>query len=173
MRAPSVVFDTNFLISLFSRNLPAPIDLKTGQPIESFHEGFEHLLRSLQKDRIKILIPTPVLAEVLVREPQARQAHLKTLRRKQSIRIVPFDVKAAVELASMTREASERDNKFSASSQSRQKVKFDRQIVAIAKVQEAGVIYSDDKKLRKFAETADLRVISQQELPQPSQFNLI
>ncbi len=48
-----------------------------------------------------------------------------------------------------------------------QKVKFDRQIVAIARVNDAHTIYSDDQDLGKFAKQAGLRVVSTWDLPIP------
>jgi hypothetical protein len=47
------------------------------------------------------------------------------------------------------------------------KVKYDRQIVAIAKVAEATAIYSDDKGIRSIAKSVDIPVISFAELPLP------
>ena len=47
------------------------------------------------------------------------------------------------------------------------KVKFDRQIVAIAKVNGASVLYSDDGDVRTFGERSGLTVISTSQLPLP------
>ena len=48
-----------------------------------------------------------------------------------------------------------------------QKVKFDRQIVAVAKVNGAHTIYSDDDDVRKFATKAGMKVVSTWELAIP------
>src|SRR5437588_7452083 len=47
------------------------------------------------------------------------------------------------------------------------KITFDRQIVAIAKVNNVTVIYSDDDGVRKFAERNGLTVVRTWELPLP------
>ena len=47
------------------------------------------------------------------------------------------------------------------------KIKFDRQIVAIAKVAKVSTIYSDDKNLGKIAEAQGIDVITFRELPLP------
>ena len=47
------------------------------------------------------------------------------------------------------------------------KAKFDRQIVAISKVNGATVLYSDDRDLRAFAQQVGLTVIGLAELPLP------
>jgi hypothetical protein len=46
-------------------------------------------------------------------------------------------------------------------------VKFDRQIVAIAKVYKAHTIYSDDEDVKALAENAAMKVIPSWELPLP------
>jgi hypothetical protein len=48
-----------------------------------------------------------------------------------------------------------------------QKVKFDRQIVAIAKVNRAHTIYSDDADVRKFATKAGIKAVPTWDLPIP------
>ena len=47
------------------------------------------------------------------------------------------------------------------------KIKFDHQIVAIAKVNGATAIYSDDQDLRTFAQQAGLQVVGLADLPLP------
>ena len=47
------------------------------------------------------------------------------------------------------------------------KIKFDRQIVAIAKVQQATAIYSDDNQLIMFAEANAIACIRVADLPIP------
>jgi hypothetical protein len=49
------------------------------------------------------------------------------------------------------------------------KIKFDRQIVAIAKVTGATVIYSDDKNLRNFATANNIATVKLAELPLPAE----
>jgi predicted nucleic acid-binding protein len=66
--------------------------------------------------------------------------------------VVPFDTRAAIELAVMTRNAIDQGDKRGGVDAPWNKVKFDRQIVAIAKVAGATTIYSDDLQLRTFAE---------------------
>ncbi|MDA2934247.1 hypothetical protein MYX82_07875, partial [Acidobacteria bacterium AH-259-D05] len=46
-------------------------------------------------------------------------------------------------------------------------VKFDRQIVAIAKVENAHTIYSDDDHLKSYGEKVGIKVVSVSDLPLP------
>ena len=70
-------------------------------------------------------------------------------------------------LAAMMRAAIAEGNKKVLSAAPWDKVKYDRQIVAIAKVAEATAIYSDDKGIRSIAKSVDIPVISFADLPLP------
>ena len=174
MSAQAVVFDSSFLLSIFSGDLrDAPKNLHTGQAIERYDERVDFLLKQLEEEKRKILIPTPALSEILVRSEQAGQAYLETIRSRSIFRIVPFTTKAAIAAAEMTRKALQQGDKFSGSKDRWQKVKFDRQILAIAQVNNAESIYSNDKGLQKLAVQIDMQVISSWELPLPPQPELI
>lgn len=66
-----------------------------------------------------------------------------------------------------TRRAPERGDKKHGSKSAYQKVKFDRQIVAIAKSRNARLIVSDDDSLRRVALSVGLQVSTAEELPIP------
>ncbi len=68
----------------------------------------------------------------------------------------------------MTRTALNAGDKRSGESAPWVKIKYDRQIVAIAKLAQADTIYTDDEGLRGFAEAQGLRVIKLAELPLPA-----
>ena len=77
------------------------------------------------------------------------QELLRILPSSRHFRIAPFDERAAVEFAARQAEriaASER-----APAATRTKAKFDDQIVAIAAVEGATTIYSDDEDISKLA----------------------
>jgi hypothetical protein len=65
----------------------------------------------------------------------------------------------------MTRAAIDTGDKRGGSAAAWAKVKFDRQIVAIAKVARATAIYSDDADVRVLAATENIAVIGLAELP--------
>lgn len=67
----------------------------------------------------------------------------------------------------MTRAAIDRGDKRDGSDATWAKVKYDRQIVAIARVNSASAIYSDDVNLTSFARRGGLRVFSVADLPLP------
>jgi len=164
----SVVFDATILIPLLSPGAPAPSDPTTGQPIEFVNERLNFLLKELEKDRIKIIVPTPALSEVLVHAGKAGPEYMNRLKQSSAFEIKSFDDRAAVEVALVIREAIKRGDKRSGVDETWAKVKFDRQIVAIAKVNGASTIYSDDRGVKEFAKQAEITAIGLNELPLPT-----
>ena len=162
-----VVFDASVLLLLLDPDASPPNDLATGRPVEQAKVRIEHLIATLEQQRTKVIIPTPVLSEVLVRAGDAAPAYLEELNRSARFKIVPFDVRAAVELAALTREALDAGDKREGSTAPWQKIKLDRQIVAIARTEEAGTIYSDDVDVQRFAKHAGIEVVGIADLPLP------
>jgi predicted nucleic acid-binding protein len=162
-----VVFDASVLLLLLDPDANPSIDPKTNQPVEHTQRRIEHLIASLEQQRDKVIIPTPVLSEVLVRAGAAGPAYLEELNRSARFKIVPFDVRAAVELAALTREALDAGDKRGGSTAPYQKVKLDRQILSIARIEGATHLYSDDDDLRRFAERVGIESSGIAELPLP------
>ncbi len=67
----------------------------------------------------------------------------------------------------MTREALGSGDLRAGTTATRAKLKFDRQIVAIARVNRQTTIYSDDSDIAKLADALDLEVIPISGLPPP------
>ena len=163
------VFDASFLILLLHPDAQAPIDPETGIAVEHARERIEHLVASLEKKKEKIIIPSPALAEFLVTADRAGATYLGTMEGKRFLRISSFDKRAAVELATMTREALAQGDKRGGSDEPYQKVKFDRQIIAITKVEGENTLYSNDVTLKTFAERAGIRLVTIANLDLPEE----
>ena len=116
------------------------------------------------------VIPTPALAEFLVRADEAGAEYLRIMESRRVIREAHFGKRTAVELAAMAREALDQGDKRGGSDSPYQKVKFDRQIVAIARVEGEQKIYSNDSSLKGFAESVGLKVVHVAELDLPPEY---
>jgi predicted nucleic acid-binding protein len=129
----------------------APIDPATGAPVSNCKKRLDFLIATLQRDKTKIVIPTPVLGELLVRGGRAGQEWLAILNKSRFFRIAGFDERAAVEFAATQAErvASGQKNEGA----KRAKAKFDDQIVAIAAIEGATVIYSDNSHIKNLAKS--------------------
>lgn len=125
------------------------------------------MLEDLDSEGERIIVPTPALCEFLVLAGPEGPAYLDKLAGLRPIIVRPFDQLAAIELAAMEVDARTTGDKRAHVSQPWTKVKFDRQIVAIAKVNSATRIYSDDRDVRAFGTKAGLEVTCSWELPLP------
>lgn len=127
-----VVIDTNVLIALLED--PSSCDYRA-----------KGLLEQIQANKGELIIPTVVVAEYLSAAGSAGSVLLGMLEHNRHVRIAPFDMKAAVECAAMHRTAiglGEKRRPLAAATPW-QKVKVDRQIVAIAKSLNASVVTMD------------------------------
>lgn len=166
------VFDATVLVYLLDADAKAPLDPSRGAPIECCADRVNHLLSELQEMKARIVIPTPSLAEVLVKAADAAGEWLAQLNRSRHFHVVPFDARAAVEYAAMESERLRVAGRRTAAT--RAKAKFDAQIVAIAAIERATVIYSDDADIATLsAGRFDVKgVLSLPLPPQPPQLGL-
>jgi len=162
-----VVFDTTYLLPIFQADVEPPRHPDTNEPVEMFRERIDYLVQSLESDGIKIIVPTPALSEILVRAEAAGDDYLERINTSAAFRPVSFDQRAAAEAAMMAKTDIDSGDKRGGSEDTWAKVKFDRQIVAIAIVEGAKVIYSDDRGVKRIGERNGLKVIRIHELPLP------
>jgi hypothetical protein len=161
-----VVFDSTILVVLLHPEAGRAND-SSALPIAQLQERIAYLVQRLERAKVRIVIPTPVLAEILVYAGVAGPRIVETLTRSTVFKVMPFDELAAVESAIITRAALDQGDKRGGLSATWAKVKFDRQIVAIAKVAKATMIYSDDDDVRALAAVENIPVTSLAELPIP------
>ena len=157
-----VVFDNSIFCLLLHPNArPRP-------GVDRAKERVDHLFDVLVANGETAIIPAPVLSEFLVFAGSDAPEYLLRIRERSALRIEPFDERAAIELADIEITARKRGNKRgSAVGSDWQKVKFDRQIVAIAKVHQASVIYSDDPYIAAHAADCSIPVLALPDLPLP------
>src|SRR6266508_5263194 len=129
-----VVIDATNLLLMLRPGTPVPAGAG-GVSIDKPKERIEHLVQQLDKAKTKIIIPTPALSETLVRAGVAASQQIVEHLQKYSVfRIESFDTRAAIEVAAMTRDAIAKRRKRENSAATWAKLKYDRQIIAIAKV---------------------------------------
>ena len=166
----TVAIDASMLLLFLRPDSRVPRG-RDGKPAPSYaRERVENLIKELDESGATVVVPAPAFAEVLVRatSDEARKI-VGEMRASAVFDIVPFDVRAASELAEIMRtELAERARpKLRDEAETWAKLKFDRQIVAIAKVSGATEIYSHDRGLETVAARVGIRVIQLQDLPLP------
>jgi hypothetical protein len=125
------------------------------------------MLEGLQQRKEGIIIPTPVLAEFLVLTADDAPKYLTEIKETSVFRIQAFDERAAIELADMELKARASGSKRGSATGEWQKIKIDRQIVAIGRVLRVSAIYSTDPDISALATDTNIRVISVENLPLP------
>jgi len=135
-----VLFDTNVLCLLLHPDAHIPNDPASGKPIEQPQERVNYLRDRRQDAGVRIVIPAPVLAEFLT---IAAPDYMLQITQSMWFEVAPFDQRAAVESAvALKRSLKSEKGKKLGSTSSWQKIKVDRQIVAIAKVYGVTTVYS-------------------------------
>jgi len=164
-----VVFDATMLLLLFRPGTRVPPDPKTGKAVTHSKERIDALVAELGKERTRIIVPTPVLSEVLIGAgSRAAEEIVDQLEKHAVFRVEPFDKLAAIENAAMGRTDLARPKAQRDAAATYAKLKFDRQILSIARVHQATTIYTDDLDLRALAMKAGLTVVGLADLPLPT-----
>jgi len=165
-----VVFDSSVLLLVLDPDAKAPVDPNTGERVENAAGRIAYLIENLTADKEIIVIPTPVLSEVLVHAGDALPSYLNILNQQATFRIASFDQRAAIETARAVSDALKRGSHRVDNANpdaARTKIKFDRQIVAIAKTEGAHTLYSDDNDVHNYATRSGLKAYRTAELDQP------
>ena len=168
-----VLFDATALSLLLHPGAKPPRDAK-GNPVERAPEHVEHLVRTLEEQKVKIIIPTSALSELLVVAGPEGAKYLAEINGRSCFKVSDFDQRAAVEAAIQIRNALKQGDKRQGVSATWAKVKFDRQIVAIAKVEGVQKIYSDDEDVEKYGKALGIDVgrLESLAVPPPRQLKL-
>ncbi|WP_428235197.1 hypothetical protein [Gracilimonas sp.] len=109
------------------------------------------LLRYLDEGKKIILLPTPVITECLTPVPIQERAQVQ--KAIDNFMIGTFDHRAAVKCAEMMHAITPAEKEYREEQGiTKSQLKFDYMIAAIAIVNEAECIYSEDDGLRKFCD---------------------
>jgi len=161
-----VGFDNTMLSILLNQGGRMPTDPATGQPVVMAMRRAENLVERLGKSRQKIIVPTPALAELLTAIGPTAQQYLDIIAKSPLFEVASFDARCAIELAYLNRGIfADHDPKNS--SEAYQKIKIDRQIIAVFKVAGVENVYTDDAGLAKRARLCGLNPIATADLPLP------
>jgi len=163
-----VAIDNSILTLVLHPKARSPLDPGTKKAIERLPDRIEQLIEDLESDQERIVIPTPALSEFLILAGSEASMYLDEINARRMFLVKPFDAMAAIELAALELDERKSGNKRGGVDAPWNKVKFDRQIVVIAKTNGAKRIYSDDKHVRIYAAKLGIETISSWELPLPS-----
>jgi hypothetical protein len=135
-------------------------------PVDLGRERLNAFIAKAEKERRKLVIPTPATAELLTAIGPNSADYIRVINRKAVFEVKAFDEVAAMELAFLNRDvfaSLDKKNKL----EGWQKIKVDRQIIAIAKVAECEQILTEDEALGNRARLCDIEPIKLADLPIP------
>ncbi|WP_226687224.1 type II toxin-antitoxin system VapC family toxin [Stutzerimonas stutzeri] len=165
-----IVLDTNVLVQALrnARDGAVLVDPATGAKVDRAEARAEALVELIDAKGGTVLIPTPTLAEYLVGvERDHFQAHLDVINGVSCFETVAFDQIAAVECARMVDDS---ELKVLDPEATKAKLRFDRQIIAIALANNADEIWTHDAGLYSKAQRCGLVVKSLADVvPSPEQ----
>ena len=127
----------------------------------------DHFIERAEKAKSKIVFPMPAIAEFLVRADLAGVEFLNRLDKKTFLVMADFNRAAAFELSQIDRAALNLGDKKDETDAPWQKIKVDRQIVAIGKSLGATLVISDDGSVRNNALRVGMQGMTIQELELP------
>ncbi|MGF1463614.1 MAG: hypothetical protein ACFB2Z_10690 [Maricaulaceae bacterium] len=161
----AIALDASVLSLWLSKRARAPIDPATEQPIAFARERIEKYIDSLKSRSERVVVPMPALAEVLSAGDADISGIIDRLQKTSAFQLTAFGQREALELAMINRQAIANGDKKGGLSAGWQKIKTDRQIVAIAKVANVTAFHTDDENAKTVAEQVGLKVVRTIELP--------
>lgn len=93
----NVVFDTTILTPFLKPDVAPPKDPHTDKPVDRAAARIEFLLVELEQSDARVLIPTPVLAELLAIAHESGPDYLTVIADQAFFEIAAFDAVSAVE----------------------------------------------------------------------------
>jgi len=153
-----VAIDNTILTLILYPNAKPTPNPETGEPASDIGVRIKSLVSAHEDSGNTIVIPTPVLTETLISLDSDPAILLDKLSKLSVFNTYPFDKRAALMLAKLSNaEISKTQRKKGIVPY--QKLKFDRQIVSIALVADAEILYTDDRSQTIFAESVGLKVV--------------
>lgn len=150
-----VAIDATTLSILLNPKGKIPLDPATGLAVDLARERLLGFIGKAEKARRKLVIPTPATAELLTAIGPTSADYIRVINRKAVFEVRSFDEVAAVELAFLNRDVFDTlDQKNGL--EPWQKMKVDRQIIAIAKVADCEHILTEDDGLGNRARLCDI-----------------
>lgn len=162
------LFDAGFLHILFDEKARVPRDAKGKPVVDRAQDRIDFLVQTITERRDnKIILPTPALAEFMLLAEDRWTEYLTIIRRRSIFEIAGFDDPEAVELVEHWRKFGDRKKLKPGTAETWAKLKYDRQIAAIAVTRRVERIYSTDDDLKKYAEDLNIKYFGLSDLPLP------
>ena len=154
-----IVIDTNVLVQIMQNEGATDlIDPESDQVVVNAFGRAQALIERIDSLKGVVILPAPVVAEYLLGiDRKSYQLHLDVMNSVKCIEVSPFDQVAAVECAMLV---SNQEMKQLDPESKMAKLKYDRQILAIAVASGAKEIWTHDKQLFKRSKAVGITAMS-------------
>src|SRR3954462_516812 len=153
-------------IAIDATTLSVMLNPKSRLPVDYARERITGFIARAEKERRRLIIPAPAVAELLTAIGPTSADYIRVINRKAVFEVRAFDEVAAVELAFLNRDvfaSLDKKNKL----ERWQKIKVDRQIIAIARVADCEQILTEDEALGNRARLCEIEPLRVADLPIP------
>lgn len=161
------LFDAGFIHILFDDRARVPRDSKGKPVVERAQARIDFLVQTISDRKDKIILPSPALAEFMLLASDRYRDYLTIIKRKAVFEIAGFDDPEAIELVEHWAKFGDGKKLKPRTAETWAKLKYDRQIVAIAATRRVECIYSTDGDLEKYAEQLTIKYCGLADLPAP------
>ena len=161
------LFDAGFMHILFDDRARVPRDSNGKPVIEQAQSRIDFLVQTITERKDKIVLPTPALTEFMLLAADRYRDYLTIIKRKAVFEIAGFDDPEAIELVEHWAKFGDGKKLKARTAETWAKLKYDRQIAAIAVTRRVEIIYSTDSDLEKYAEQLKIKYCGLADLPAP------
>lgn len=162
------LFDAGFIHILFDDKARIARDARGKLIVDHAQDRIDFLVQTIsEKKDNKIILPTPALAEFMLLAADRWADYLTIIRRRSIFEIAGFDDPEAVELVEHWRKFGDGKRLKAGTPETWAKLKYDRQIAAIARTRRVERIYSTDADLEKYAEQLGIKYLNLPDLVLP------
>jgi hypothetical protein len=152
---------------LFDDRARVPRDSKGKPVIEQAQARIDFLVQTITERKDKIVLPAPALTEFMLLAADRYRDYLTIIKRKAVFEIAGFDDPEAIELVEHWTKFGDGKKLKARTAETWAKLKYDRQIAAIAVTRRVEIIYSTDSDLAKYAEQLKIKYYGLADLPAP------
>jgi predicted nucleic acid-binding protein len=161
------LFDAGFIYILFDDRARVPRDAKGKPVVDRAQDRIDFLVQTISDRRDKIILPSPALTEFMLLAVDRYRDYLAIIRRKAVFEIAGYDEPEAIEVVEHWLKFGEGKKLKPGTAETWAKLKYDRQIAAIAKTRRVECIYSTDSDLEKYADELNIKFCNLIHLPLP------
>jgi predicted nucleic acid-binding protein len=154
-----IVVDANFLVLMF--------DPEAMPHIARGRDRVAHFIDELARSGEDIMIPAPVIAEVVAGRIERTTEIVEELRRHRNFIVQPFDEVIAIETGYLIRAAADRMPAAERPVGWKVTMKYDAQIAATARVRGARALCTADSGFEQYLGDSNVKVLQVEELPLP------